>query len=81
MRIELQISEEKEAFFLEYLESLKEGIVEKIEIKESRFDFFVDSKEEVKNRIMFAEENANYTDHDLFWKNFLRINPQLLHLS
>ena len=68
MRIELQISEEKEAFFLEYLESLKEGIVEKIEIKESRFDFFVDSKEEVKNRIMFAEENANYTDHDLFWQ-------------
>ncbi len=68
MRIELQISEEKEAFFLEYLESLKEGIVEKIEIKESRFDFFVDSKEEVKNRIKFAEENANYTDHDLFWQ-------------
>ena len=66
MHIELQINENKVAFFLEYLNSLKEGIVEKMEIK-TEPSFMVSSVNEVQQRVKSAQENANYTMHDEFW--------------
>ncbi|HHD81787.1 MAG TPA: hypothetical protein ENK82_02415 [Campylobacterales bacterium] len=38
MNIQLQINESKAEFFLEYLNSLKDGIVEKIEISNENLD-------------------------------------------
>ena len=66
MHIELQINENKVAFFLEYLNSLKEGIVEKMEIK-TEPNFMVSSVSEVQQRVKSAQKNANYTMHDEFW--------------
>ena len=66
MHIELQINENKVAFFLEYLNSLKEGIVEKMEIK-TEPNFMVSSVSEVQQRVKSAQENANYIMHDEFW--------------
>jgi len=69
MQIQLQINENKIDFFLEYLNSLKDGIIEKIEIqKESSQSFMVDNMDEVKRRIESAESSANYSSHDEFWK-------------
>ena len=67
MHIELQINDNRVEFFLEYLNSLKEGIIEKIEIKQEP-SFMLNSVDEVRKRVELAEENANYTDHDSFWQ-------------
>jgi len=69
MKIELQINENRADFFLEYLNSLKDGIIEKMEIKSSsKSSFVVDSIEEVRKRVESAEKNANYTAHSKFWQ-------------
>ena len=67
MHIELQINENRVEFFLEYLNSLKDGIIEKIEIKKQP-SFMLSSVDEVKKRVELAEKNANYTEHDVFWQ-------------
>lgn len=68
MYIELKINDGRVDFFLEYLHSLKEGIIEKIEIKQdTKPSFVVSSIEEVRKRIEKAEKNGNYTPHDIFW--------------
>ena len=67
MHIELQINESRVEFFLEYLNSLKDGIIEKMEIKQKP-NFMIDNVDEVKKRVELAERNANYIEHDVFWK-------------
>jgi len=69
MQIQLDISERSADFFLQYLDSLKEGIVKKMVITDdgSR-SFMVGSVEEVRKRIDRAEKNAEYEEHDAFWK-------------
>lgn len=67
MHIELQINENRVEFFLEYLNSLKDGIIEKMEIKKQP-SFMLSSVDEVKKRVELAEKNANYTEHDDFWQ-------------
>ena len=69
MQIELQINENRADFFLEYLDSLKDGIIEKMEIKSnSKSSFVVDNIEEVRKRVESAEKNAKYTAHSKFWQ-------------
>jgi len=67
MHIELQINESRVEFFLEYLNSLKDGIIEKMEIKQKP-NFMIDNVDEVKKRVELAEKNANYIEHEAFWK-------------
>jgi len=70
MNIQLQINESKAEFFLEYLNSLKDGIVEKIEISnEPKYSFIISNKNEVKKRITKAEQRADYQEHDDFWQS------------
>jgi len=69
MYIALQINENKVDFFLEYLNSLKDGIIESMEIKKKEnHSFMVDSVEEVRERVNRAEKNANYIAHHDFWE-------------
>jgi hypothetical protein len=69
MQIQLQINENKIDFFLEYLNSLKDGIIEKIEIqKEVNQSFMIDNVDEVKKRVENAENSANYSSHEEFWE-------------
>lgn len=69
MQIQLQINENKIDFFLEYLNSLKDGIIEKIEIKkELNSKFMVDSIEEVHRRIENAEKSEHDSSHEEFWE-------------
>ena len=67
MHIELQINENRVEFFLEYLNSLKDGIIEKMEIRQNP-SFMIDNVDEIKKRVASAEKNANYTEHDAFWQ-------------
>jgi len=69
VHIQLEINEKNADFFLQYLNSLKEGIIEKIIISdEASKSFIVDSIDEIHKRIESAEKNADYQEHDLFWK-------------
>ena len=69
MHIQLEINEKKADIFLQYLSSLREGIVEKITIMDHTPEsFVVSSMDEVHKRIESAEKNADYQEHDLFWK-------------
>jgi len=69
MQIQLEINEQKADFFLEYLRSLKDGIVEKMVITDdSNKEFTVNSVEEIQARVMDAEKNADYQEHEAFWK-------------
>ncbi len=69
MYIELKINDAKMDFFLEYLQSFKEGIIEHIDIKaEQSPDFVVKSIDEVNGRIKKAEDNADYLSEDEFEK-------------
>ena len=68
MQIQLEINEQKADFFLEYLRSLKEGIVEKMVIGDGlEKSFIVNSTDNIKSRVENAEKNADYQEHDLFW--------------
>lgn len=68
MQIQLEINEQKADFFLEYLRSLKEGIVEKMVITDAvDKSFVVSSIDEIQSRVENAEKNADYQEHDLFW--------------
>jgi len=68
MHIQLEINEKHADFFLQYLESLKQGIVEKMVITDDSKSFIVESVEEVRKRLALAEKNGEYTEHDAFWK-------------
>ena len=68
MTIKLEINESKAEFFLEYLHSLKDGIIEKIVINDNP-SFIVNSVDEVIKRVEIAEKNANYIEHNKFWDN------------
>ncbi len=70
MQIQIEISENNADFFLQYLNKLRDGIIEKIVISEEdkSSSFRVQSKEEVSRRIQSAEERGEYVAHDLFWK-------------
>ena len=69
MYIELKINDAKIDFFLEYLKSFKEGVIENIDIKEEQKpSFVVSSSDEVKKRIKKAEENADYLSEEEFEK-------------
>ena len=69
MHIQLDINEKNADFFLQYLDSLKEGIIEKMIITDDTSkSFIVSSIDEVHQRIESAEKNADYQEHDLFWK-------------
>jgi len=69
MYIELKINDAKIDFFLEYLKSFKDGIIESIEIKEEQSPGFVASSiDEVKRRIKKAEDNADYLNEEEFEK-------------
>ncbi|MBE0496991.1 MAG: hypothetical protein IBX45_11300 [Campylobacterales bacterium] len=65
----MQINEKKAKFFLEYLASLKEGIVEKIDIQKEPLFEAVTSKKEVVHRIAQAEDNAQFCSHEEFWRD------------
>ena len=69
MVVRLQINENKAKFFLEYLASLKEGIVEKIDIQKEPLFEAVTSKKEVVRRIAQAEHNATFCSHEEFWRD------------
>jgi len=68
MQIQLDINEKNADFFLQYLDSLKEGIIKKMVITDDSKSFMVSSVEEVRKRIDNAEKNAEYEEHDAFWK-------------
>jgi len=68
MHIQLDINEKNADFFLQYLDSLKEGIVKNMVITDDSKSFMVDSVEEVRKRLDSAEKNADYKEHDDFWK-------------
>ncbi len=67
MYIELKINDAKVDFFLEYLQSFKDGIIENIDIKEELSPIFeVSSIDEVRKRIKKAEDNADYLSEEEF---------------
>jgi len=69
MYIELKINDAKIDFFLEYLRSFKDGIIENIDIKEELSPGFVASSiDEVRKRIKKAEDNADYLSEEEFKK-------------
>jgi len=69
MHIELQINDEKADFFLEYLNSFKNGVIENITIKKNtKQSFLVGSIEEVRERVDNAKKRGNYTSHQEFWE-------------
>ena len=69
MQIQLDINQKSADFFLQYLDSLKDGIIEKMVIKDDASkSFMVSSKDEVSQRLENAEKNADYEEHDAFWK-------------
>jgi hypothetical protein len=69
MYIELKINDAKMDFFLEYLQSFKDGIIENIDIKEEQNpSFMVSNIDEVKKRIKKAEDNADYLSEEEFEK-------------
>jgi hypothetical protein len=69
MHIQLDINEKHADFFLQYLDSLKEGIIKNVVITDdSRRSFMVSSTEEVRKHLADAEKNADYKEHDNFWK-------------
>jgi len=69
MHIQLEINEKKADIFLQYLSSLREGIIEKMTIVDhTPKSFVVSSMDEVHKRIENAEKNADFQEHDLFWK-------------
>ena len=69
MQIQIDINEKNAEFFLQYLNSFKDGIIEKIEIKgDDTQSFIVSSKDEVLKRLESAQKNADYKEHDAFWK-------------
>ena len=68
MQIQLTINEKSADFFLQYLHSLKEGIVERIvidDVPQKRFE--VGSVDEVRHRIDQAEKRGDYMEHNAFW--------------
>jgi hypothetical protein len=68
VQIQLQINEKNADFFLQYLNSLKDGIVEKVVISQNdNPDFVVADTAEVHRRISAAEKNGDYQNHDDFW--------------
>jgi len=68
MQIHIEINDNKAEFFLEYLNSLKEGIVKNIHIIDNKNSFEVSSMEEVKKRVLSAEKNAKFQEHKEFWQ-------------
>ncbi len=66
MQIEIEVDDAKAAFFLEYLHSLKEGIIENIVIKEKPA-FLVSDVKEVVKRVTDAEKRAAFSSHEDFW--------------
>jgi len=70
MQINLEINDNKAEFFLEYLNSLKDGIVKNIQIIDNKSSFEVSSIDEVKKRVLKAEKNANFQEHNEFWQEF-----------
>jgi len=68
MHIQLDINEKNADFFLQYLDSLKEGIIKNMVITDDSRSFMVSSVEEVRKRLASAEKNADYKEHDDFWK-------------
>jgi len=68
MQINLEISDNKAEFFLEYLNSLKDGIVKNIHIIDNKNSFEVSSTDEVRKRVLSAEKNAKYQEHNEFWQ-------------
>jgi hypothetical protein len=69
MVVRLQINENKAKFFLEYLASLKEGIVEKVDIQKEPLPEVVTSKKEVLHRIAKAEQSATFCSGEEFWRD------------
>ena len=69
MQIQLSINENNADFFLQYLHSLKEGIIEKIVISDvPDTSFMVNSMEEVRHRLDHAEKRGDYISHDNLWR-------------
>ncbi len=69
MQIQLEINEQKVDFFLEYLRSLREGIIEKMVINDdARKSFVVSNIDDIQSRVKNAEKNADYQEHEAFWK-------------
>ncbi len=69
MQIQLEINEQKVDFFLEYLRSLREGIIEKMVINDdARKSFMVSNIDDIQSRVKNAEKNADYQEHEAFWK-------------
>ena len=69
MQIQLDINEKNSDFFLQYLDSLKEGIIKKMVITDDDSkSFMVSSVDEVRKRLDNAEKNAEYEEHESFWK-------------
>ncbi|MBA1419439.1 MAG: hypothetical protein FAF03_00860 [Epsilonproteobacteria bacterium] len=58
MQIQLDINEKNADFFLQYLDSLKEGIIKKMVITDDSKSFMVSSVEEVRKRIESAEKKC-----------------------
>lgn len=51
------------------MDSLKDGIINKIVITDDDSkSFMVSSVDEVRKRICNAEKNAEYEEHESFWK-------------
>jgi len=70
MQIQLEINEQKASFFLEYLHSLRDGIIEKIVIDDTHNSFVVNSEDEVLRRVKNAEKSGDYQEHESFWEEF-----------
>jgi len=69
MQIQLSINEKYADFFLQYLHSLKEGIIEKIVISDAPdTSFMVNNVDEVHQRLDHAEKRGSYISHDDLWR-------------
>jgi hypothetical protein len=71
MQIELKIHDAKAGFFLEYLASFKSDIIESIVIKDEP-SFLLSDADEVKRRVIEAEERGAFSSHEAFWDEMLK---------
>jgi len=70
MLVQLSISDNQVAAFMDVVTHLKSGIVDSVTILDpAEATFVVSSKEMVRERVEFAEKRGAYTDHKTFWQD------------
>ena len=68
MIVQLTIKDNELTAFMNIVEHLRSGMVERVSILDpTEATFVVSSAEAVRERVTAAEERGRYTDHDTFW--------------